>query len=233
MRTPHRTIAIIGAAALLAACGGDGESFADQPAKDIIEATKADMEALSSLRMSGELVTDGEQVEIDMAISTDGDCAGSVGQQGGTAEIISIGGTSYMKPDAAFWELFAGEGASSIVELVGDRWVAVPGDAGEFAAFCDLDQLLDELRADDDQDEDAEVEGTEEIDGKEAVRISSTSDDGEPVTVWVAADSPHVILQMEVTEGDEPGTIRFSEFDAPIDVEAPAGDDVVDLDELG
>lgn len=232
MSMRRRMIGIIGAAALLSACGGDEDGFADQSGEEIVAATQEDMKALSSLRMRGELTTDGDRLEIDMAVSTSGDCEGTLGQGDATAEIISVGGNSYMKPDAAFWELFAGpEAAGTLVELVGDRWVLVPGDEGDFSEFCDLDQLLDEL--DSDEEEQVEVEGTEEVEGQQAVRLSSTSDEDEPVTVWVAVDEPHVILKMEVTEGDEPGTFTFSDFDQELEVEAPPEDQVVDLAELG
>jgi hypothetical protein len=205
----RRTIGILGAVALLAACGGDDdEGFADQPAQDIIAATQEDMKALSSLRMQGELTTDGDRLNIDMAVSTSGDCEGTLGQGDASAEIISVGGDSYMKPDAAFWELFAGADAAAT-----------------------LADQLDELDSDD--DEEVEVEGTEEVGGQQAVRLASTSDDDEPVTVWVAVDEPHVILKMEVTEGDEPGAFTFSDFDEELAVEAPPADEVVDLDELG
>jgi hypothetical protein len=51
--------------------------------------------------------------------------------------------------------------------------------------------------------------------------------------VWVATEDPHHILEMEVDQGDEPGTITFSEFDEELDVQAPAEDEVIDLEQLG
>ncbi|MFP5320520.1 MAG: hypothetical protein ACLGIC_01590 [Acidimicrobiia bacterium] len=234
MSARRSSIGIIATAALLGACGGDDASgFADQPAADIVAAAEADMRAVTSLRMTGDLVVDGEDLAIDLALDTEGDCQGTLTQGGATAEISSVGGTSYLRPDAAFWETFAGEGASAIVELVGDRWVVVPGDDGDFSEFCDLDQLLEEIGSDDDAEEEPVVEGTEDVDGQEAVRISSTTDEGDPVTAWVATSEPHVILRIEVTEGDEPGTITFSEFDEELEIEAPPEDEVVDLAELG
>lgn len=230
-----KAIGVIGAAALLAACGDDdgGDGFADQDPQEILDQVEADMQALESLRLTGDLQIEGQAMRIDLAVDTDGNCEGSIGQGDANAEIISIGGESYMKPDQAFWEQTGGPQASMIVELVGDRWVSMPPEQGDFSDFCDLGSLLEELGDDGDDEADAEVEGTEEIDGQEAVKLSTTSDEGDPVTVWVAAESPHVILRMEVTEGEEPGVMRFSEFDEPIDVEAPSGDDVVDLSELG
>lgn len=230
-----KAIGVIGAAALLAACGDDdggGNEFANQDPQEIISQAEADMKALESLRLSGDLQVDGQPTSIDMAISKGGDCAGSFSQGDATAEIISIGGQSYLKPNQAFWEQTGGPEAEMIVDMVDGRWVSMPADEADFSEFCDLDSLLEQM-GDDDEDSDAEVLSTEELDGRDAVKMATTSDVGDPVSVWVAVDSPHVILQMEVTEGEEPGVMTFSEFDEEIDVEAPAEGEVVDLSQLG
>lgn len=217
------------AALLLAGCGGGG--FAEESVKTIVDETEKDMKALSSVRMSGELTTDGDQLDLDMTISTSGDCEGSMSVEGGEVQILSLDGASWMKPDAAFWEATAGESAPMVQAMVGDKWVVLPEDDEGFTELCDLDELLAELGADD--EEKGEVDGTEEVDGKETVRVLSETDEGDPLTIWVTVDDPHLILKMEVTEGEEPGTITFSEFDEELDIEAPAEDDVVDLEQMG
>jgi hypothetical protein len=86
---------------------------------------------------------------------------------------------------------------------------------------------------DDEDDSKAENEGTEDVDGTEAVKVTGETDEGDPVTVWVKVDEPHYILKMEVDQGEEPGEIVFSEFDEELEVEAPAEDEVIDLEQLG
>jgi len=218
------------AALLLAGCGG-GSGFAEESARTIVDETEKDMKALSSVTMTGQLVSDGEQLDIDMAISTSGDCEGSISVQGGEVQILSLDGASWMKPDAAFWEATAGESAPMVQEMVDDKWVVLPEDEGGFTELCDLDELLSSLGADDETE--GEVDGTEDVDGQETVKVLSETDEGDPLTIWVTVDDPHLIVKMEVTEGEEPGTITFTEFDEEPDVEAPAEDDVVDLDQMG
>jgi hypothetical protein len=229
--------AAIAAAALTACSGGDGGSgsdgggdFASESAKTILDESEKDMKALSSVTVGGELTTDGQPLTLDMAVSTDGSCEGTIGLQGGKAEIRSTGEQSWMRPDAAFWESFAGESAGMVQQVVGDRWVVIPGDASDFTELCDLDELLSEMGGDDDAA--GEVGETREVAGQEAVEISTETDEGDPLTVWIAVDDPHHILEMEVTTGDEPGTISFSGFDEELDVQAPAADEVIDLDQL-
>jgi hypothetical protein len=232
--------AAMAAAALTACSGGDGGGsgsdgdgggdFAEESARTILDESEKDMKALSSVTVGGGLTTDGQQLTLDMAVSTDGSCEGTIGLQGGKAEIRSTGKQSWMKPDAAFWESFAGESAAMVQQVVGDRWVVVPGDASDFTELCDLDELLSEMRGG--EDAAGEVGGTREVAGQEAVEVSTESDEGDPLTVWIAVDDPHRILEMEVTQGEEPGTITFSGFDAELDVQAPADDEVIDLDQL-
>jgi hypothetical protein len=229
MRTWQAALAGAAMATTLAACGGGG--FAEESPEKIGEAAEKDMKALKSVRISGELVNDGEEISVDMALTTDGDCEGTLGIQGGKTEIRSLGGETWMKPDAAFWEASAGEQAALIQGVVGDKWVVL-GDDQDFAELCDLDELLEQM-GDDEDDDKAEVEGTEDVDGTEAVKVTGETDEGDPVTVWVAVEEPHHILKMEVDQGDEPGEIVFSEFDEELSVEAPADDEVIDLDKLG
>lgn len=66
----------------------------------------------------------------------------------------------------------------------------------------------------------------------EAVVVTSTSDEGDPVKAWVATDDPHHILQLEVDQGEEPGQIQFSDFDAELDLEEPTDDEVFDISQF-
>jgi hypothetical protein len=228
MRTWQAALTGVAAAALLSACGG---GFADESPEAIGEAAEKDMKALESVRISGQLVSDGEETTVDMALTTEGECEGTLGVQGGETQIRSTGGQTWMKPDAAFWEASAGDQAALIQGVVGDKWVVL-GDDQDFAELCDLDELLEQM-GDDEDDSKAENEGTEDVDGTEAVKVAGETDDGDPVTVWVKVDEPHHILKMAVDQGDEPGEIVFSDFDEELDVEAPAEDEVIDLEQLG
>ena len=197
----------------------------------ILDESEKAMKALASVTVGGELTTDGQQLTLDMAVTTEGACQGTIGVGGGQAEIRSDGEQSWMKPDAAFWESFGGESAAMVQELVGDRWVLVPGEASQFTELCDLDELLSEMGGDDEAE--GKVGETREVAGQEAVEVTTETDEGDPLTVWVATEDPHHVLEMEVDQGEEPGTITFSKFDEELEVQAPAEDAVVDLEQLG
>ena len=97
----------------------------------------------------------------------------------------------------------------------------------QFSSFCDLDGLLEDI-GDPEDVEDAKTDGTEDVDGDEAVKVVGTDEDDSETTVFVAVDEPHYILKVEVT-GDDAGEATFSEFDEDIEVEAPAEEDTITL----
>ena len=254
-RRTRLAAAVAGAVMLTAtaACGDDEESknssgesssessengFADQPMKDIQDAALADMKSLESVRMAGDITTDGAEMSLDLRLTTSGDCTGSISSDGAEAQIIGLGEDSYLKGSEEFWKQSAGPGgeqqAKALIGLIGDKWAKVPG--GGFTEICDLDAFLDNLDDSSDADsekEKGEVVGETEVDGTPAIEIVS-DEDGEETTVWIGSEEDkHYILKMEVVGGDEPGQFTFSEFNEPLDVQAPAKDEVVDLGAAG
>ncbi len=226
-----------GVLALLTACAddggddGDGDSgFADESAADIQAAAIEDTQAIESVRLEGTVAQGDGEIGLEISMNTAGDCDGTVsrGDQG-EAEVTSLDGTSWFKPDEAFWRAQAGPQADQILSLVGDNWVLLPEGDQSFASFCDLDQLLGQIG---DEPETTEKDGTEDVDGEEAVRLTREGEDGGTITAWIAVDDPHHILKIEQAGGDGPGSFAFSEFNEEVDVEPPAEDEVVDLSQL-
>jgi hypothetical protein len=232
MKIARTVTGTLGALALLTACGGGG--FAEESGETITSEAEKAMLDLSTVRMAGNLTTDGDELDLDVQISTEGDCTGSITLAGGDAslEILSIGGDTWMKPSEEFWRMFAGPQADQVVEAAGDRWVVLPAsEAEDFAELCDLDTFLEEMTKDEDGEE-PQVGETEDVDGQEAVVVESETDEGDPVSAYVATDEPHHILRLEVTQGEEPGVITFSDFDEELDLQAPSDDEVFDLTQL-
>ena len=209
-------------AATMTGCGGD--DFADGSAKDIIKASATDMGKLKSVHLNADITSDGSNVTMDLSLDTDGNCEGTVGVGGGSADILGIGDQAWYKADEAFWRANAGDQADQIIALVGDKWVVDP--EGQFSSFCDLDGLLEDI-GDPEGVEDAKTDGTEDVDGDEAVKVVG-DDDGSETTAFIAVDEPHYILKVEVT-GDDEGEATFSDFDKDVDVEAPGADEVIEL----
>lgn len=214
-------------AALMTGCGDDdggGSGFADESAKDIVAAAQKAMGELESVHLAGDITTDGSTITMDLSSSTTGNCEGDISIDGGALEVLQVDGDGWFKADEAFWQQQAPDQAAQIVAAAGDKWVVDTGS--QFTSFCDLEGLLEEITTPDDSDE-FKKDGTEDVDGEDAVKIT-----GKDSTAFIATDEPHYILKLEGS-GAEEGAITFSAFDEEIDVEAPAADDTVDLDQLG
>jgi len=226
--------------ALAAGCGSDddgdgggdgGAEFTKQSAEKIADAAKEAMGDLDGVTIGGTLSTEGQEIELDMSIGTGGNCTGSFTIQGASAEVLGVDGTTWIRPDEKYWEVSLGpDSAAQIIEAVGDRWVTLPEDDTSFKPFCNLEEFLGELV---DQEDATYTKGeTKEIDGDETIEIVSDRPDEGKSSGYVQTGGEHYLVQIEKTEGDEPGTVTFSGFDEQPDVEAPAADEQVPLEEL-
>ncbi|MDQ4051357.1 MAG: hypothetical protein M3237_01490 [Actinomycetota bacterium] len=221
----------IAVAAAMTGCGGDddggGDSdFADQKPADIVdEATKA-MGELDSLRMSGEMSSADQEATIDIQLSSAGSCTGSLSFDGtGSIEILGVDGDRWFKGDEAFWSTTGIPDASPVI----DKWVV---DAeGDFAEFCSVDDFVGGL-FEDESDENYESKGVESVDGDDAVAIEQTDADDGVSTGYILVEDPHYMVKIE-KEGDEGGSIAFTDFNEEFEVTAPSDDEIVDLSQLG
>ena len=228
--TPSRIRAVAAASVLLLAVGCGGKdaadsAFAKQSGDKIAAAAKADMKALDQVRFTGEITSEGQKITLDVQADSSGDCTGSIGVGDGKADIVAKGGTNWFKPDEAFWRANAGDSADAIIQAVGDKWVL--DTDSNFSQFCDLDAFFDNLFESDDSSGPYKTKGTDEVDGKDVVKVEQTDDKG-TATGYILVDGKHYLVKIERTEGDS-GHVDFSDFNKEFDVTAPADDDVVDL----
>jgi hypothetical protein len=224
-------VAGISALAVLTACGGS--DFADESADTIVKASKDDMGDLKAVKVSGDLTTDGQAISIDLQVNSDGDCTGSLGIGDGSAELLGVGGSTWMRPDESFWRSSAGDNADQVIGIVGDKWVVVPDDQDSIKQFCDVDDLLDQLLKDESDDSTYSKNGTDTVDGDDVVKIDNEDPQDGTSTGYVLVDDPHYLVKIEKTDGKDTGTVTFSAFDEDFDVTAPADNEVIDLDNLG
>lgn len=204
--------------------GQEASGFVDSSANEIMGEAQTAMKEAESLRFSGNLTTDGTEIEMDVAVATSGDCAGTVTLNGGTAEVLRVDEASWMRGDEAFWTAAAGPQGAAVAKAVGEKWVK--DDEGDFTRFCDL---IDELVEGDPDDETYTKGDVTEIDGAEAIAINVEDDSGTS-TAYVATEDPHHLLSLS-REGQ--GEVAFSDYGEPVEAEAPAREEQVDLDQLG
>lgn len=242
-----RAVAALSVLVLAAGCGGgdkDSDSGSDDSGSDsasdfaklsgneIADTAKADMKKLDQVRYAGEIATEGSSITLDVQASSTGDCSGTIGIEGGTAELLATGGSSWFRPDEAFWRASSPDQADAIIAAVGDKWVL---DTDEnFTQFCDIDAFFDNIFTSEDGEEgDYETIGTDELDGQDVVKVEKTEKTGTGAIGYVLVDGEHYLLKLERTDGDDAGAVEFSDFNEEFEAEAPAEDEVVDLNQLG
>ncbi|WGY02451.1 serine/threonine-protein kinase [Nocardioides sp. QY071] len=208
--------------------GGSDDGFLDQPAKDIVRASEKDMAVVETARIRGEFADGEDTVEVDVVSTTRGDCKGKLTSttSGGSADVLHVGDTTWLRADAKFWDGVVGAGtAAFVLPLIGDKWVVDDSMADSTEAFCDLDELLER---DGREDAVAKNLGTTTVGGEKGVRIEQTEGtEREVLTIRVA--EPHYVLRIDESEVDH---FEFSEIDKDATIEAPDPDLILDLDKL-
>ncbi|SFB91757.1 hypothetical protein [Streptomyces aidingensis] len=188
------------------------------------------MQSLTSVTMKGEInQSDGSVMEIDLSMSTDGECRGTIVFDGAGVRFIQVDGSAYMQADDAFWSEQSGGDGAAINDLLADRWARMPSEQG-MGEMCDLNAFLEDLDEDGD-DKEPQVSEGEKIDGKATVKLTTVEND-ETTNAYIADYDDAYILRMVKEDGDEPGQIDFTDFNKKFDIKAPSEDESVDFEAL-
>ncbi len=248
-RTPFAALAAVAVLVLTTSCGGgdeesadpnvdqsrgtsaDASAFTEQSADEIVASAQEAMQSLESLRVAGEIASSGQEISLDLQVASGGNCTGSISLAGGSADLLSVDGATWFKPDESFWKASAGPQADLIIATVGDNWVLLPPGEASFGQFCDLEQFLAGIFTEADSGTYTKGE-VGEVDGEATITITKADEQSGPSEGSILVDGEHYLVQLEQT-GDQSGTITFSDFDDEFTAEAPADDEVIDLSSLG
>jgi hypothetical protein len=206
--------------------------FAELPAGEILEVARARMQSLESVRVVGDVLDGADRLGVDLTLTADGDCDGTITIGDGTATLRRIGDDTWFRADEAFWVAATDPGQGPLIATtVGDRWVSLPaGQGDEFATACDLEVLLGGGPGD---VEGAEVVGTRTLDGQEVVEVATGDRRATGGTAFVALEDPHPLLRLDAGDDGEEGSLSFSAFDEDFSAEPPPAGDVFDLSGFG
>lgn len=243
MLFPSRRARHLLGAALLAlavsSCGGGAETeepdaaepsadtaaFDDMSGDEIVELSRLTMLGADSMRVRGELEdSSGVTTSVDLSVTKAGDCAGSLALDGAEAEMMVADGDQYLKGSADLWISMGGEKEGQVAaDLFGGRWVKLGSGQDEFSQLCEFSELFDD--SNESGSRPARKGEIEEIDGVPAIKLTHVVDGARQI-LWVAVDGEPYALQGRLN-GDESGTLWFSDFNEPVEIEAPA--DAIEL----
>lgn len=208
--------------------------------EEVLTKALQEIRTAQSVRIKVSGVQGGQEMTVDIAGNREGTnqrMQMALGNDQGSAEVITVNGEDYIKGDDKFW---ATQGAGAQASMLRDKYVAT-GDS-TVSREINIGKLLDEAGANDLTLGDKLNTKVEEdtVDGTPAFKLSSRvgADDTE---IWVTADDKNQILRVKGTfdettatpgasaspGGKSPLDMRFSEWNAVPPVEAPPADQVL------
>jgi hypothetical protein len=223
------TVALVLAGLLLTACVQPRRAAVPMPtgngieslgAAEIMERTRAAFASAGSYRFDGCRGAEGPLPCAEYQATGD-DFTGRMTALDGVAEILSVDGRHYMRPDERMWDQLLGsvtaEQRAAMLEHAGDNWIETPAGGDAFGARFDRADLIADLE----RVQEVTKGAPTEIDGRSAFTMGTAG--GDLVIATVGEPYP-------IRWGLENVSATFSDFDAVFpQILAPPADRVVTL----
>jgi hypothetical protein len=217
--------------------GGTGAStLAGMSADQIVQKSVSDLEAASSLRMTGSLDDSGQSRALDLTVVSAGGCRGTITYttsasatggvaMSGSADLIYVDSTEYMKVGASLAKNL-GLPSSTLADLKGKYVKMTSASDASLAQLCNPFGLWS-VFAHDGTGGFVQT-GTATIDGQPALAFKQQK---QPGTVYISdSGTPEIV---RIAGSASQGTFDLSDYNAPATITAPPADDVVDGSKLG
>ncbi len=225
--------------ALLTGCGGDsggGEPFEGQSADDIAAKAVEATQQAKSLHMKGDVRPEnGGTVTIDVSVDQEKNCEGTIGTGEARADVRHTDATLYLRGDEQYWQnaLQQQPGASQqMAQKLDGKWVKMPASDAATAGVCDKQGFIAAMDEDRSERQGMKRDGTTEVGGEDALKLTKKTSDGETLALYVATEGEPYILKTTTEGGKSPGSVTFSEYNEPVEAEQPPAGQTVDLKEL-
>jgi hypothetical protein len=236
-------IVVSAAACSSAGSGGSGGSATSSASSlsgtpdQIVQQAVNDLKAATSLQISGNVVSSGTNVKIDLTDVAAQGCRGtltlasSASSTGtalsGTADLVEVDSTVYMKLDESFFKNLSLP--SSLFSEVTGKYIKVTAksELANFAQLCDPSSLASGF--------DKEVtgfvkDGTATIDGQATEAFKQPTHAGSGI-VYISQSSTAEIVRLQGPASE--GQINFTNYNAPATITAPPASDVIDGSQFG
>ncbi|MFG3303634.1 hypothetical protein [Streptomyces wuyuanensis] len=221
------------------ACAGEPQR---DTRPDEISAEAVDgVRSASSVRVRMEQ-TGPEATDIDLTMDRGGRCAGRITSADGTADIIKIGKTLWLKPDDRFWRTQLGDGAE-LPRAFENRYLR--GGTGhaqlrDMAALCDLDGIHRALAEEVGKGPfvwakpvTLEGERAETVSGRAGSVVISTAGGGGTGGPGASAPGTSGPVRFVQRNADrDTVTTTFTDWNRPVTAKAPAPGASIDLARL-
>ena len=212
----------------VAGCGGSsssagstnssGNGEASKSAQQVVTDAAKAAEAASSLHMSGQVSSSGQQIGVDLTIAKGKGATGSLTLKGHKVDLVVIGSDAYMKAGAAFWTQFGGSSGSAIAQLVADKWIKTSATNPLFAGFAAIanSKSFFDLTSNHGT---FTNKGATTYKGQSVVAINGTTQG----TLYVAATGTAYPVAIVKTGAGAGASITFDNWNQSVTLTAPSG----------
>jgi hypothetical protein len=204
------------AGSLLAGCGGSsssGNGVASKSPADIVAAAKGAADTAASVHVAG-AITEGSPLTLDLHLLAGKGGRGRITQNGVSFELITLGGTVYIKGSPAFYRRIGGAAAAQLFQ---GKWLKAPASAGEFASITsltDLRKLMDTTLA----SHGSLTKGAAtSVNSQKAITVTDTSKGG---VLYVATTGKPFPVQISKS-GASGGRITFDRWNQAVSLSPP------------
>jgi hypothetical protein len=232
----------LAAAAVLTvtACGSSSSStsaLAGMSPDQIVQKSVANLKAASSVRISGQVVSSGQTIAVDLTDVAAKGCQGTIGLAApatsstkavsGTADIVEVDSIVYMKLSNSFFTS-AGLPASEFSQVSGKYIKLASGsNLASFAQLCNPSTLSTAFSK---EDTGFAKAGTATVNGQPTLAFKQPKNPSNG-TVYVSEAATPQILRIAGPASQ--GSIDFSDYNAPATITAPPASQIVDGSKFG
>jgi hypothetical protein len=207
-----------------------GSRFTGMSAEQIWKQVDTTASRATSAHVIGQLDYKGQPVRVDLKLTLGTKAIGQVTLDGHPVSMRRVGKVIYFRADRSYWLKY---GNAQAAKLFAGRWIKVSQGPEDFQDLFELTQLrffTDEL--DPTNPKALTLVPGITINGLPTVGLSDMTKGGKPGQdsglMYVAAKGPSLPLSLKLDDDQ----YSFSDWNQSVDVVAPSGKDVVDLDRL-
>jgi hypothetical protein len=206
------------------------DPLASLTATQVFNKAIADTSAASSLHLVGSGDNAGHTITFTLDIAEGTGCAGALAEGSmGSFQLILLGKTVYLKPDATFWKSAVGATAGAALSLLEGKYLkGTTSSSGlsSISQLCSLNQLLSQqpLTA-----SDLTKDGVSTFGGSQVIVLKDSTTNG---VAYVTDQAQPLVVRISGT-GANGGTVTFSGYNVPVTITAPPASEVVDGSKYG
>ena len=226
LRTALTSAVVSAICVTAAACGGASSSdpLAALSPQQVLSKAVSDLKSAPSFHLAGTVNEDGG-ISVDLSYKRGTGCEGTLGVGSkGNIYLLVIGGTAWLKPDQAYWESYAGSSASSVIAVIGGKYLkgAVSSrNVSGLAQLCNANSLASSFTS----PKDIEKGATSTIGSQQVLALK---DPAKSSTMYVTDTGSPQILRVVGTQSGNGGRIDFTGYGSPVTLTPPSASNTID-----